>query len=132
MKTTRIVVTPFEPVYPPEGGELCAVLKFGNVEILLGHTLIRKLKLDTKVLGEAVSVFSAAIEQLAMEMDSYLDGEIASHHRDGEEYWKYKNELRNPLCPRLCTDFGKNLCRWGNKQELVATRIEDDAFKDEK
>lgn len=94
--TSKIVVRPFQSMAEPH-----ATLKFGNVEIQLEYTVIRRLKLDwdsPRIRG----ITAAAIEEIALEMQADMKGELPYAHRDGEiaKYWIENGSHVYGLMPR--------------------------------
>lgn len=105
--TSHIRIRPFicidEQLHPEkyiDKKEPTAILKFNNIEVEIGYSIIGSLTLDTKDENMILTrvYFKEAIEEIHREMVFELDGEMPKYHRDSEErqkMWKDRNYLTN-------------------------------------
>ena len=84
MKTSKIKIRPFIPIFEPEEREPFAVLKYGNIEIELDYTIMRSLTIDNKSLIATANMANKAFDEILKEMDFNITGLIMDHHRDGK------------------------------------------------
>jgi len=117
MKTSKIKIRPFisiieeltEEQWTKDGRNInekrnfkrepYATLKYGNVEIQIGYTVIRGLELSAGTYDyKRRTLFNSGIEQIAMEMQLDMDGVLRDWHRDGKMF-RRAMFTDNPLHP---------------------------------